>query len=668
MENNLAKNYRPKDFEDRIYAQWEESGAFAPDANAPKDPFTVMMPPPNITGQLHMGHALDQSLQDVLIRYKRMQGHETLWLPGTDHASIATEVKVVDKLREEEGLSKEDIGREAFLERAWEWKRQYGGRINEQIRRLGSSCDWKRERFTMDEGCNRAVKEHFINLYNKGLIYKGARLINWCPVCGSALSDIEVEHVDHNGSYWYFRYPGADGSEGIVVATSRPETMFADTAVAVHPSDERYKDLVGKKVILPLVGREIPVIADEYPDPEKGTGAVKITPSADPNDFEVGLRHGLEMIECIDEKAKMTAAAGKYEGMDRYECRKAWVADLEAAQHHIHFQFFKFEDDETGRKAEEILARKSEEGVEVRLQIDDLANLTRRRFYRRMAERGVQVRPFYRVRLLLSSETNYRNHRKNVVIDGRVGYTGGMNIAKRYAGGGKSGTWRDTHIRVAGPVVAEMQTAFLVDWKFSTKQLLDDPIYYPRIPAAGSLMLQVATSGPMGEYRVIMQGLLRMLSESREYVYIQTPYFVPNEAMVTALRNAALSGVDVRLMLPRRGDVNFIVTLAGRSYVSDVVSAGVKVYLYEPGFLHAKTIVADDGVVSIGSANLDIRSFEQDFEINAFIYDRTLARKMRAQFLEDQHACRFVDASAWLSRPATVRFWESVARLFSPLL
>ena len=331
MENNLAKNYKPKDFEDRIYGMWEESGAFAPDPNAPKDPYTVMMPPPNITGQLHMGHALDQSLQDVLIRYKRMQGHQTLWLPGTDHASIATEVKVVDKLREEEGKTKEEIGREAFLERAWDWKKQYGNRINEQIRRLGSSCDWNRERFTMDEGCNKAVKEHFINLYNKGLIYKGARLINWCPVCGSALSDIEVEHVDHNGSYWYFRYPGADGGEGIVVATSRPETMFADTAVAVHPSDERYKDMVGKKVVLPLVGREIPVIADEYPDPEKGTGAVKITPSADPNDFEVGLRHGLEMIECIDEKAKMTAAAGKYEGMDRYECRKAWVADLEAA-------------------------------------------------------------------------------------------------------------------------------------------------------------------------------------------------------------------------------------------------------------------------------------------------------------------------------------------------
>ena len=331
MENNLAKNYRPKDFEDRIYTQWEESGAFAPDENAPKDPYTVVMPPPNITGQLHMGHALDQSLQDVLIRYKRMQGYRTLWLPGTDHASIATEVKVVDKLREEEGLTKEDLGREAFLERAWDWKRQYGGRINEQIRRLGSSCDWSRERFTMDEGCNRAVKEHFVNLYNKGLIYKGARLINWCPVCGSALSDIEVEHVDHNGSYWYFRYPGADGSEGIVVATSRPETMFADTAVAVHPSDERYKHLVGTKVILPLVGREIPVIADEYPDPEKGTGAVKITPSADPNDFEVGQRHGLDIIECIDESARMTAAAGKYEGMDRYECRKAWVADLETA-------------------------------------------------------------------------------------------------------------------------------------------------------------------------------------------------------------------------------------------------------------------------------------------------------------------------------------------------
>ena len=344
------------------------------------------------------------------------------------------------------------------------------------------------------------------------------------------------------------------------------------------------------------------------------------------------------------------------------------LADLEAAQHHIHFQFFKFEDDEMGRRAEEILARKSEEGLEVRLQIDDLANLTRRRFYRRMAERGVQVRPFFRVRLLLSSDTNYRNHRKNVVIDGRIGYTGGMNIAKRYAIGNRAGTWRDTHIRVAGPVVAEMQTAFLVDWKFSTKQLLDKPVYYPRIPKGGSLLMQVATSGPMGEFRVIMQGLLRMLSESRRYVYIQTPYFVPNEAMIAALRGAALSGVDVRLMMPRRGDTNFLVTLAGRSYVSDVTAAGVKVYLYEPGFLHAKTIVADDSVVSIGSANLDIRSFEQDFEINAFIYDKALARAMRSQFLEDQHACRPVDPAAWNARPALTRFWESFARLFSPLL
>ncbi|MBR5926654.1 MAG: class I tRNA ligase family protein, partial [Firmicutes bacterium] len=292
MENNLAKNYDPKQFEDRIYKEWESAGAFRPEVNPEGDPYTIVMPPPNITGQLHMGHALDQSLQDVLSRFKRMQGFSMLWLPGTDHASIATEVKVVEKIRAEEGKTKEELGREEFLKRAWAWKEQYGNRINLQVRKLGSSCDWSRERFTMDEGCNEAVKEHFIKLYNKGLIYKGSRLINWCPVCGSALSDIEVEHVDHNGHYWYFRYPGADGSDGIVVATSRPETMFADVAIAVHPDDERYKDLVGKKVILPLVGREIPVIADPYPDPEKGTGAVKITPSADPNDFEVGLRHG----------------------------------------------------------------------------------------------------------------------------------------------------------------------------------------------------------------------------------------------------------------------------------------------------------------------------------------------------------------------------------------
>ena len=331
MENNLAKNYDPKQFEDRIYKEWESAGAFRPEVNPEGDPYTIVMPPPNITGQLHMGHALDQSLQDVLSRFKRMQGFSMLWLPGTDHASIATEVKVVEKIRAEEGKTKEELGREEFLKRAWAWKEQYGNRINLQVRKLGSSCDWSRERFTMDEGCNEAVKEHFIKLYNKGLIYKGSRLINWCPVCGSALSDIEVEHVDHNGHYWYFRYPGADGSDGIVVATSRPETMFADVAIAVHPDDERYKDLVGKKVILPLVGREIPVIADPYPDPEKGTGAVKITPSADPNDFEVGLRHGLEVLECIDEEAKMTKLAGRYEGQDRYECRDNWVKDLDAA-------------------------------------------------------------------------------------------------------------------------------------------------------------------------------------------------------------------------------------------------------------------------------------------------------------------------------------------------
>ena len=331
MEYNLAKTYDPKSFEDRIYKNWEESGAFIAERDPAKKPFTIVMPPPNITGQLHMGHAMDQSLQDVLIRFKRMQGFSALWLPGSDHASIATEVKVVEKLKAEEGKTKEDIGREAFLERAWAWKEEYGGRINEQVRKLGNSCDWSRERFTMDDGCNKAVNEHFVRLYEKGLIYKGSRLINWCPTCGSALSDIEVEHVDKNGKYWYFRYPAEDGGEGVVVATSRPETMFGDSAIAVHPSDERYKKLIGKNVVLPLVGRKLVVIADEYPDPSKGTGAVKITPAHDPNDFEVGLRHNLEQIVCIDEDANMTEAAGKYQGMNRYDCRKAWVADLEEA-------------------------------------------------------------------------------------------------------------------------------------------------------------------------------------------------------------------------------------------------------------------------------------------------------------------------------------------------
>nr|WP_315021058.1 valine--tRNA ligase [uncultured Aminipila sp.] len=331
MEKNLAKTYNPKDFEDRIYAEWEAKGAFRAEIDKDKKPFTIVMPPPNITGQLHMGHALDQTLQDVLTRWKRMQGYSALWLPGSDHASIATEVKVVDKIRKEEGKEKEDLGREEFLKRAWEWKEEYGGRITKQCRKLGDSCDWERERFTMDEGCNKAVNEMFIRLYEKGLIYKGNRLINWCPECGTSLSDAEVEHEDKNGKYWYFRYPAADGGEGIVVATSRPETMFADEAIAVHPDDERYKEMIGKKVILPMVGKEIQIIADMYPDPEKGTGAVKITPAHDPNDFEVGERHNLERPSCINTDATMNELAGKYAGMDRFECRKAWVADLEAA-------------------------------------------------------------------------------------------------------------------------------------------------------------------------------------------------------------------------------------------------------------------------------------------------------------------------------------------------
>lgn len=331
MEKNLARTYDPKDFEDRIYEMWEKSGAFQAERDPDKTPFTIVMPPPNITGQLHMGHALDQTLQDVLTRFKRLQGYSALWLPGSDHASIATEVKVVDKLRQEEGLEKEELGREEFLKRVWAWKEEFGGKITKQCRKLGDSCDWSRERFTMDEGCNRAVNHFFVKLYEKGFIYKGNRLINWCPECGTSLSDAEVEHEDKNGMYWYFRYPAADGGEGVVVATSRPETMFADVAIAVHPSDERYKALVGKEVILPLVGKRIPVIADPYPDPEKGTGAVKITPAHDPNDFEVGQRNHLESPVCIGFDARMNSLAGKYEGMDRYECRKEWVKDLEDA-------------------------------------------------------------------------------------------------------------------------------------------------------------------------------------------------------------------------------------------------------------------------------------------------------------------------------------------------
>ncbi|GHU64829.1 valine--tRNA ligase [Clostridia bacterium] len=327
----LAKTYDPKEFERRIYEGWEKDGDFHAEIDPAKKPFTIVMPPPNITGQLHMGHALDQTLQDVLTRWRRLQGYAALWLPGTDHASIATEMRVADELREKEGLSKEDLGRDEFLKRVWQWKEIYGGRITEQQRRLGDSCDWERERFTMDEGCNKAVVEFFVRLYEKGLIYKGSRLINWCPTCGTSLSDAEVEHEDLNGKYWYIRYPAANGGEGITVATSRPETMFADVAIAVSPEDERYLDWIGKTVLLPVIGREIPVIADSYPDPEKGTGAVKITPAHDPNDFEVGERHGLAQPVCIDFEAKMTAEAGKYEGMDRFACRAAWVDELTTA-------------------------------------------------------------------------------------------------------------------------------------------------------------------------------------------------------------------------------------------------------------------------------------------------------------------------------------------------
>ena len=331
MEKNLAKTYDPKDFEDRIYEMWESHGAFRAERDPDKKPFTIVMPPPNITGQLHMGHALDQTLQDVLTRFKRLQGYSALWLPGSDHASIATEVKVVDRIRQEEGKEKEDLGREEFLKRAWAWKKEFGGKITKQCRKLGDSCDWSRERFTMDEGCNKAVNHFFVKLYRKGLIYKGNRLINWCPECGTSLSDAEVEHEDKNGMYWYFRYPAADGGEGVVVATSRPETMFGDVAIAVHPDDERYKDLVGKNVILPLVGREIPVIADPYPDPEKGTGAVKITPAHDPNDFEVGQRHDLENLSCIDFDARMNGLAGKYEGMLVEESNPVILNDMKEA-------------------------------------------------------------------------------------------------------------------------------------------------------------------------------------------------------------------------------------------------------------------------------------------------------------------------------------------------
>ena len=325
----LAKTYDPKSIEDRLYKKWEDNGYFHAEVDRSKKPFTIVMPPPNITGQLHMGHALDNTMQDILTRYKRMQGYNALWQPGTDHASIATEVKVIENLKKQ-GIDKRDLGREGFLEKCWEWRDEYGSRIINQIKKMGSSADWERERFTMDKGCSEAVLEVFVKLYEKGLIYKGSRIVNWCPVCKTSISDAEVEHEEQDGFFWHINYPVV-GEEGrfVEIATTRPETLFGDTAVAVNPDDDRYKDIVGKMLKLPMTDREIPVIADAYVDKEFGTGCVKITPAHDPNDFEVGKRHNLEEITVINDDATMNHYAGKYEGMDRYECRKALVEDLE---------------------------------------------------------------------------------------------------------------------------------------------------------------------------------------------------------------------------------------------------------------------------------------------------------------------------------------------------
>ena len=326
----LPKVYDPRDVESRIYKLWMGGDCFKAEPNPDKKPFSIVMPPPNVTGQLHMGHALDCTLQDILTRFKRMQGYEALWLPGSDHAGIATQIKVEEELRKSEGLTRYDLGREKFLERVWAWKEKYGSRIVEQQKKMGASCDWSRDRFTMDEGCSRAVRETFCELYEKGLIYKGSRIINWCPHCLTALSDAEVEYTDKPGNLWYIRYPLADGSGDIVIATTRPETMFGDTGVAVNPEDEKFKHLIGKTCILPIMNREIPIVGDDYCEIGFGTGAVKMTPAHDPNDFEVGLRHNLEVIRCISDDGTMNENAGKYEGMDRYACRKAVVADLEA--------------------------------------------------------------------------------------------------------------------------------------------------------------------------------------------------------------------------------------------------------------------------------------------------------------------------------------------------
>ena len=324
----MQTTYNPKDFEERIYREWTENGCFRAQIDPAKVPFTVMMPPPNVTGQLHMGHAMDETMQDILVRFKRMQGYCALWLPGTDHASIATEVKIVEQMKKE-GLTKQDLGREEFLRRAWAWKEKYGGRIVEQLKKLGSSCDWSRLAFTMDEKCSRAVKEAFFRLYNKGLIYRGDRIINWCPSCKTALSDAEVEYAEENGHFWHFAYPVEGSDEKIIIATTRPETLLGDTAVAVHPDDKRYSSLVGKLLLLPLTDRKIPVVADAYVDPEFGTGAVKITPAHDPNDFEVGQRHNLPVIRVMNDDGSMNELAGKYAGLDRYEARKRIVEEMD---------------------------------------------------------------------------------------------------------------------------------------------------------------------------------------------------------------------------------------------------------------------------------------------------------------------------------------------------
>ena len=328
MSKELEKTYNPSEIEDRLYQKWLDNKYFHAEVDHSKKTFTIVIPPPNITGKLHMGHALDETMQDILIRFKKMQGYNTLWQPGTDHASIATEVKIIEALKEE-GIEKEELGREKFLERAWKWKEEYGGTIVSQLKKLGSACDWDRERFTMDEGCSKAVEEVFINLYEKGYIYKGSRIINWCPVCQTSISDAEVEHVDQAGHFWHIKYPVVGTDDYLEIATTRPETMLGDTAVAVHPDDERYTHLVGKMLELPLCGRQIPIVADEYVDKEFGTGAVKITPAHDPNDFEVGRRHDLPVINVMNDDATINENGGRYEGMERYEARKAIVKDLE---------------------------------------------------------------------------------------------------------------------------------------------------------------------------------------------------------------------------------------------------------------------------------------------------------------------------------------------------